>query len=104
MNFDKFLKFFVPKDDSFFPLFENDAQNLITACISLKKLLNAEDEEKRSKYIKRIKDIEHHGDEITQQIYDQLNRSFITPFDREDIHGIFQIVGYRHYHSCSSGN
>jgi len=49
-------------------------------------LLNAEDEEKRSKYIKRIKDIEHHGDEITQQIYDQLNRSFITPFDREDIH------------------
>jgi len=86
MNFDKFLKFFVPKDDSFFPLFENDAQNLITACISLKKLLNAEDEEKRSKYIKKIKDIEHHGDEITQQIYDQLNRSFITPFDREDIH------------------
>jgi len=36
MNFDKFLKFFVPKDDSFFPLFENDAQNLIAACIALK--------------------------------------------------------------------
>ncbi len=36
--------------------------------------------------IKRSKIVEHIGDEITDNTYEQLNKSFITPFDREDIH------------------
>ena len=39
MNIDSFLKFFVPKDHSFFPLFESDAQNLVKAAELLKELL-----------------------------------------------------------------
>ena len=35
---------------------------------------------------KEIQDVEHIGDEITNKTYEQLNKSFITPFDREDIH------------------
>jgi predicted phosphate transport protein (TIGR00153 family) len=86
MNIDKILKIFVPKDHSFFPLFEHDAQNLISAAEQLKILLESEEPEKRESIIKKIKEFESIGDDITDNTYDQLNKSFITPFDREDIH------------------
>lgn len=88
MNIDSALKFFVPKDKSFFPLFEKDAQNLIRASELLKNLMQAEGVDQRAAYIKQIKEIELVGDDITHSIYDQLNKSFITPFDREDIHSL----------------
>ena len=75
MNIDSFLKFFVPKDHSFFPLFEADAKNLVKAADLLKKLMATED---RAEH-------EQINIEITNKTYEQLNKSFITPFDREDI-------------------
>jgi uncharacterized protein len=86
MNIDKFLKIFVPKDHSFFPLFEADAENLLKAAEHLVKLMGSNDIAEREKIYKEIRDIEHAGDEITNNTYLQLNKSFITPFDREDIH------------------
>lgn len=85
MNIDSFLKFFVPKDHSFFPLFEADAQNLVVAAELLKKLMATRDHAEHERINAEIKDIEHIGDEITNKTYEQLNKSFITPFDREDI-------------------
>jgi uncharacterized protein len=86
MNIDSFLKFFVPKDHSFFPLFEADAQNLLKATEYLVELMSSTDICEHERINKEIKDIEHIGDEITDKTYVQLNKSFITPFDREDIH------------------
>jgi uncharacterized protein len=86
MNIDKFLKIFVPKDHSFFPLFEADAQNLVKAAEKLKKMMRTSETEERELINREIRDIEHIGDKITNETYDQLNKSFITPFDREDIH------------------
>ena len=86
MNIDTILKFFVPKDHSFFPLFEDDAENLVKASKVLKDMMAVTDYNELENYNKEIKDIEHIGDEITNKTYDQLNKSFITPFDREDIH------------------
>jgi predicted phosphate transport protein (TIGR00153 family) len=86
MNIDKFLKFFVPKDHSFFPLFEEDAQNLVEAADKLRTLMASTTTEEHDRLNKEIKDIEHIGDEITDKTFIQLNKSFITPFDREDIH------------------
>jgi predicted phosphate transport protein (TIGR00153 family) len=86
MNIDSFLKFFVPKDHSFFPLFEADAQNLVKATERLIELMSSTDICEHERINKEIKDIEHIGDEITDKTYVQLNKSFITPFDREDIH------------------
>lgn len=85
MNFDKFLKFFTPKDPSFYPLFEKDALNLIKTAEVLKQLMATEDVDLQETYIKQIKELERVGDDITHTIFDQLNKSFITPFDREDI-------------------
>ena len=86
MNIDKFLKFFVPKDHSFFPLFVEDAENMVKAAGLLKTLMASATPEEHERIHKVIRDVEHIGDEITNKAYVQLNKSFITPFDREDIH------------------
>ncbi|HOW08835.1 MAG TPA: DUF47 family protein [Bacteroidales bacterium] len=86
MNIDKLLKFFVPKDHSFYPLFEEDAKNLVKAADLLKELLSTEDNQEHERIYQEIKEVEHAGDLITNNAYKQLNKSFITPFDREDIH------------------
>ena len=86
MNIDSVLKFFVPKDHSFFPLFEADAQNLVKATELLIKLMSSSDQAEHELINMEIRDVEHAGDEITVKTYEQLNKSFITPFDREDIH------------------
>jgi uncharacterized protein len=85
MNIDKFFKFFVPKDDSFYPMFEEDARILIKASALLKNLMETNNLDEREAIIRQIKDVEHDGDDVTHKIFEQLNRSFITPFDREDI-------------------
>lgn len=85
MNFDKFLRYFTPKDPSFHPLFEKDAVNLIGTADVLKQLLGTENVDEQENFIKQIKELEKIGDDITHTIFDQLNKSFITPFDREDI-------------------
>lgn len=86
MNIDKFLKFFVPKDHSFYPLFEEDAENLVKASVLLNQLMASTEIEEHERIYKEIRDVEHIGDQITDKTYVQLNKSFITPFDREDIH------------------
>jgi predicted phosphate transport protein (TIGR00153 family) len=86
MNIDSFLKVFVPKDHSFFPLFETDVENLVKAAELLKDIFNSSDIEVHERLFKEIKIVEHIGDDITIKTYEQLNKSFITPFDREDIH------------------
>lgn len=52
----------------------------------LKKLMTLESFDEREAVVKQIKACELEGDEVTHKIYKQLNKSFITPFDREDIH------------------
>ena len=85
MNIDSFLKFFVPKDHSFFPLFEHSVHNLVKASGLLKELMSTEDFDAHERIYNEIQEIEHVGDQLTNKTYDQLNKSFITPFDREDI-------------------
>jgi uncharacterized protein len=86
MRIKSFLKIFKPNDDSFFPLFEKDVQNMVKATKILAELMSSSEFSVHEKFYKEIKAVEHEGDEITKSIYRQLNNSFITPFDREDIH------------------
>lgn len=85
MGFDKIFQAFVPKDKKFFPLFNEAAQNLTKGSAALVDLMITTDEVKRLEIIRLIKSYETAGDKISRRIFDELNRSFITPFDREDI-------------------
>ena len=73
----------MPKEGKFFKLFEESAQNAVDVAQKLKDLLytwdNIEDR------VAIIADLEHKGDNITHQIATELHRTFVTPFDREDI-------------------
>jgi len=86
MKLDKIFSFLVPKDRKFFPLFNEAADNLVLASELLIKLIREADLAKRLEYMKSIRDVEHIGDSITKKLMDELNGTFITPFDREDIH------------------
>nr|MBC7612823.1 DUF47 domain-containing protein [Pseudopedobacter sp.] len=82
------FSYFIPKDRKFFPLFESASSNLVEMSVMLKKLVNTDDLAAREPLHKEIEQLEHKGDEITHQIYLELGKTFITPFDREDIHSL----------------
>jgi predicted phosphate transport protein (TIGR00153 family) len=90
----------VPKDRKFFPLFNDAADNLVLASELLIKLVRESDLDQRLKYVLQIKEVENIGDDITRKLMEELNGTFITPFDREDIHQLIlnmdDIVDYIH--------
>jgi hypothetical protein len=87
MKFNDLLKFFVPTDNEFFPLFEGQAKCILQASELLMELIvTKKTNEEKDEIFNKIRDIEHEGDSFTHQVYDRLSVSFITPFDREDIH------------------
>jgi predicted phosphate transport protein (TIGR00153 family) len=88
MKLDDLLKYFVPKETAFFPLFDEDAKILIKGSDLLKDLVSTTDLDDRDAFIARIKATEKEGDRLTTKIFEQLNKSFITPFDREDIQSL----------------
>jgi len=79
---------FLPKDTAFFDMFEALAQHVLSGAKCLQELATQFPAIKG--FAQRIRDEEHAADELTHQALDRLDRTFITPFDREDIH---ELVG-----------
>lgn len=74
----------IPRDNSFFAMFSAMSDNNIAGARALVDLFaNYQEVEKQIEQIHRI---EREGDELTHAILTKLNQTFITPFDREDIH------------------
>ena len=89
MKLDSLLQALLPKDNTFFNYFEKDVGNVLAAAKVFKELMsNTMSKEERVQKIKKIEELEHKGDELTHQIYSDLGSTFITPFDREDIHSL----------------
>ncbi len=86
MAFNTILKIFLPKDRVFYQLFENVSGVLVKMGQKLKEVVTEPDFEQRAKLIKEVEDLEHINDDYTHQIFTELGKNFITPFDREDIH------------------
>ncbi|MCJ7508902.1 MAG: DUF47 family protein [candidate division Zixibacteria bacterium] len=77
---------FIPREEKFFDLFKDSAKNVLVGAEALRDLVNNyQDIETK---VRRIEDIEHRGDVITHEIINKLNKTFVTPLDREDIHQI----------------
>ncbi len=86
MSINNLIRIFLPKDKVFYDIFENIAVNLKEMGSTLKKAFNENDPVKRRSLLESIEDGEHKNDEFTHQIFVELGKNFITPFDREDIH------------------
>jgi uncharacterized protein len=74
-----------PRDTKFFELFSVAGENIATATSVLTEFVTAPIEQ-RPELARRMHEIEHAGDEATHAIVEQLDRAFVTPFDREDIY------------------
>lgn len=89
MSLNSIFQYFVPKDKkTFSPLFEQAASNVVVMATILVEMVNSSSLETREELNKQIDKLENKGDEITHQIYLELGKNFITPFDREDIHSL----------------
>lgn len=86
MSLNSIMKIFLPKDRVFYQLFESVSGTLVKMSHKLKDVVSEPDFEERSRLIKEVEDLEHVNDDFTHQIFTELGRNFITPFDREDIH------------------
>lgn len=74
----------LPKEEKFFEMLEASAKNLLKGAEALKDLVD--DYTNVEEKVRNIKQIEHQGDEIIHNIIDKLDKTFITPIEREDIH------------------
>ncbi|MEI6814447.1 MAG: DUF47 family protein [bacterium] len=74
----------IPKDEGFFELFDGLAVLMTRSATLLNQLFT--DPGQLDRYVVQIKEIEHQADDITHEIMNRIDRSFVTPLDREDIH------------------
>jgi len=77
---------FLPRDTEFFDLFDHTARVVHTTAKAYAQL--ASDYKNREKHVAEIRKLEHDGDDAVHAALGKLDTSFITPFDREDIHAL----------------
>ena len=77
---------FFPKEEGFFDILEEASENVVKGAKAFRELVSHWSLD--SELIPQIREIEHEGDRMTHEVIDRLNRTFITPIDREDIHDL----------------
>jgi uncharacterized protein len=77
---------FLPKDHNFFVLFNKQAQYAVDATVLFAEMATKGSFDTDT--VQKMRDIEHNADEVAHEIMNRLNKTFITPFDREDIHAL----------------
>ena len=75
----------VPQKREFFALYNRAAENVVAIAEALIALLEQFPQESNVR-MRDIKELEHEGDRLTHEIVDLLNRTFVTPFDRDDMY------------------
>ena len=84
---DRLVKTLLPKEEHFFDLLEKGADVAVRAGGVMKAVCSA-DPSTRSKAIEQMRDVEHEADGVIHEVYDALNRTFVTPIDRSDIYAL----------------
>jgi Phosphate transport regulator (distant homolog of PhoU) len=81
-----FFSKFTPKEPKFFPILKEMSDVILVASDLIIECVQNNDHEKAIEFYKKIKEQEKKGDALSARVFDELNSTFITPFDREDIH------------------
>jgi hypothetical protein len=81
---------FLPRDEQFFDHFRDAAVNAAEVTSLLARVIANGDDRERD--VRRLRDLEHRGDEITHRIFSALNSTFVTPLDRDDIRAFAAVV------------
>ncbi|MBI2075666.1 MAG: DUF47 domain-containing protein [Candidatus Aenigmarchaeota archaeon] len=89
------LEWFIPRETKFFAMLKNQSENLLLGAREFEKLVKNYSKlsaVKKEAYAKSIADIEHNGDVMIHAIVDALNKTLITPIDREDIYRLTSLL------------
>jgi len=81
-----FFSKFTPKETKFFPILKEMSEVILAASELIIECVQTTDHKSAVLYYEKIKEQERRGDALSAKIFDELNSTFITPFDREDIH------------------
>ena len=92
MSLNSFFQYFVPKEKKFYPLYEKQADYINKAAKLLRQMLIETDLERLEQLKKDIKTCETEGDEILRDFYSQLFATVLTPFDRDDVHELAEMM------------
>ena len=84
---DALIRWLMPKEERFHELFDRDTENLLRSARLFSEFVRADLPTRRLR-MSELRELEHDGDTITRHIFDALNSSFISPFDREDIRSL----------------
>lgn len=92
MSLNDFFQLFVPKEKKFYPLYIQQAENIEKAAKLLRNMLVETDLNRLDALKKEVKTYETAGDEVLQTFYTQLNSTVLTPFEREDVHELAEMM------------
>jgi len=92
MSLNSFFQFFVPKEKKFYPLYQKQAEYIDKAAKLLRQMLIETDLERLENLKKEIKACETDGDDVLRDFYSQLFATVLTPFDREDVHELAEMM------------
>ena len=92
MSLNNFFQFFVPKETKFYPLYQKQAEYIEKAAKLLRQMLIENDIERLESLKKEIKECERNGDEVLRDFYAQLFNTVLTPFDREEVHELAEMM------------
>lgn len=98
-----FFERFIPKENKFYPLLSQMADVILSASELIIACVQAKDHNEAVELYKKVKDQERRGDKIQSKIFEELNNTFITPFDREDIDALSSKMDdvIDHINSCA---
>jgi uncharacterized protein Yka (UPF0111/DUF47 family) len=84
---DRLIKLLLPKEEHFFDLLEKGADVAVKAGGVMRQVCSP-DAATRQKALEQMRDVEHEADGVIHEVYDALNRTFVTPIDRSDIYAL----------------
>lgn len=88
MFLDKLVSFLLPHENKFFTYLQSIAKNVQEGADVFAELRNAKSMDDHVKVAERMRRIEHEGDELAHLLYEELDKTFVTPLDREDLHNL----------------
>ena len=92
MSLNSFFQFFVPKETKFYPLYQQQAAYIDKAATLLRQMLVETDLDQLEALRKHIKTCETEGDQVLRDFYSQLFATVLTPFDRDDVHELAEMM------------
>jgi uncharacterized protein len=85
---DRFVKWLLPRENRFFIYLESIAKNVITAADIFAEFRTAKGPEDFKRIAESLRRLEHETDELAHVLYEELDKTFVTPIDREDLHAL----------------